>query len=969
MNQWEEMQRLYHAALALPPPDRAAWLGRECAGDEPLREEVAALLAHETTEGPFDRPAVEAAARSLRPDALRPEALKLHDLTLDEVGMEAGTMIGSYRILAPLGRGGMGMVYRAEQQQPVRRPVALKVIKPGMDSQSVMSRFQAERQTLALMDHPHIARVFDAGTTGSGRLYFVMELVDGLPVTEYCTRANLNLRDRVALFIPICQAIQHAHQKGIIHRDIKPSNVLVSSFDGRPVPKVIDFGIAKAVAPDGLAPDALAPETAHTQLGIVIGTPDYMSPEQAGQLGVETDIDTRSDIYSLGALLYELVTGGPPLKLAKLDSLELLRRIREEDPPPPSLRLGDAKLAREIRGDLDWVVMRALEKDRARRYASASALAADLERYLQGDPVSAGPPSTTYRLRKLARRYRAWLAVAAAFLAVLLLAVVFSVREAVKARRAERSAVAISEFLQQDLLAQASANVQVFAGGRPDPDLKVRTALDRASARVATKFAAEPILEAALRHTLASAYLDLGLYAEALRHTLRAVAVRRQQLGERDAATLSTEALLANVYLDLGKPKEAAPIAQRLFEVRRQSLGERHPDTITALSLTAAIERAFKHNEKAIAILTRVTELRREVLGPAHGDTQQAEMNLGLSFMYQDKFKEAAGILQRLLDQRERSLGQDHPLTVDSRYSLSLALKNIGEAPRAERLMQDVLSWRRRVLGPTHRETLTALNGLAMVTEEQGKYPEAGKLYTECIALAGPTLGERHPTTEGCRRNRANTLTYMGRHEEAMREYQGIVQRDIQVAGAQSPDTLRDSSNLGMILARTGRYAEGREMLVRVIDERRRVLGPKDAKTLSSMNSLALIEQRRGRFAEARALFEQVAPLRREVLGPTNSRTLETLTSLAYVMLEQGQAKAAEALLRETMPVPPEQPWTGALGKNLLGWSLASQRRLTEAEPLLREGAKELSALQRDRPAEDHVEVERAQRRLRLLAQ
>ena len=337
-----------------------------------------------------------------------------------------GTRIGPYKLREKIGEGGMGVVYLAEQEKPVRRRVALKIIKPGMDTEQVVARFEAERQALAMMDHPSIARVFDAGATDTGRPYFVMELVKGVPITEYCDTVHLTPKERLELFIPVCQAIQHAHQKGIIHRDVKPSNVLVTMQDGKPVPKVIDFGIAKATE------QRLTERSLFTQHGAILGTLEYMSPEQAEMCAM--DIDTRTDVYALGVLLYELLTGSTPLERARLRQsgyAEILRRIREEEPPKPSTRLSEsneplpsvaaqrrtepARLTKLVRGELDWIVMKAIEKDRTRRYETANGFARDIERYLEGDPVEAGPPSAAYRLRKYARKHRAALVTAGAF--------------------------------------------------------------------------------------------------------------------------------------------------------------------------------------------------------------------------------------------------------------------------------------------------------------------------------------------------------------------------------------------------------------------------------------------------------------------------------------------------------------------------------------------------------------------------
>lgn len=436
---------LFLKALDLPsPPERAAFLAQECGSDEPLRRQIEAMLqAHATPDSFLEKPAVEVGATVDGPVGQEVDALT-------EPSTGPGTRVGPYKLLQQIGEGGMGVVFMAEQQEPIRRMVALKIIKPGMDSAQVLARFEAERQALALMDHPNIARVLDAGTTTEGRPFFVMELVKGVPITKYCDERRLTPRQRLELFMPICQAVQHAHQKGIIHRDLKPSNVLIALYDGNPVPKVIDFGVAKATG------QQLTERTLFTGFGAIVGTLEYMSPEQA-ELN-QIDIDTRSDIYSLGVLLYELLTGSTPIDRKRLKDgalLEVLRMIREEEPPKPSTRLSTsdtlpalseqrqtepAKLTQMLRGDIDWIVMKALEKDRIRRYETANGLAHDIERFLQDEPILARPPSTTYRLGKFARKHRALLGSAAAILLLLVVGITVSTILAIQASRAEQDA-------------------------------------------------------------------------------------------------------------------------------------------------------------------------------------------------------------------------------------------------------------------------------------------------------------------------------------------------------------------------------------------------------------------------------------------------------------------------------------------------------------------------------------------------
>ncbi len=445
---------IFDVALQLPPEQRAAYLQGACDGDAPLRQRVEALLHAHESAGTF----MEAPAAALRPASApssvaepgapgrRPE----HQLVQDPADEAVGQTIGRYKLLEKLGEGGCGVVYVAEQTEPMRRRVALKVIKLGMDTEQVIARFEAERQALAMMDHPNIAKVFDGGATENGRPYFAMELVRGVPITHYCDQVNLPTRQRLELFIKVCQAIQHAHQKGIIHRDIKPSNILVTLHDGVPVPKVIDFGIAKAI--EGRLTDA----TVYTQLHQFIGTPAYMSPEQAELTGL--DIDTRSDIYSLGVLLYELLAGSTPfaakdLMAAGLDAMRKI--IREQEPVRPSTRFGTllagdstttakhrstdtARLAHQLRGDLDWIVMKCLEKDRSRCYETANGLAFDLKRHLDDEPVLARPPSAAYRFQEAFRRNKVAFTAATVVAVALVAGIGVSTWQTVAARRAQR---------------------------------------------------------------------------------------------------------------------------------------------------------------------------------------------------------------------------------------------------------------------------------------------------------------------------------------------------------------------------------------------------------------------------------------------------------------------------------------------------------------------------------------------------
>jgi eukaryotic-like serine/threonine-protein kinase len=655
----------------------------------------------------------------------------------------------------------MGEVWLAEQVHPIHRQVAIKVIKAGMDTSQVVARFEAERQALALMNHPAIAKVFDAGTTPEGRPYFAMEYVRGESITSYCDRQRLSIRDRLELFIQLCDGVQHAHQKGVIHRDLKPSNVMVAIQDDHPVPRIIDFGVAKATA------QPLTDRSLFTEMGMLIGTPEYMSPEQAEMTGL--DVDTRSDVYALGVVLYELLIGALPfdrqeLREAGIDGIR--RTIREKEPPRPSRRLttlvapatrfaaenrntDHARLVRQLRGDLDWITLKALEKDRTRRYQTANALALDVRRHLNDEPVLAGPPTVGYRMGKFVRRHRYGVA-AAAVLVVLLAA--FSVVMAIQARRiaqerdrANREAATakqVSEFL-----------VGLFSVSDPNEargnTLTAREILANGARQVDESLRDQPDVQARLSATIGSVYTNLGMYAEARPLLERALNTQRQVLGHDNAETLRTAHQLANLYWFEGKMQEAELLYADVVERRRRTLGAEHPETLRASFDLASSYALQKRWADAEPLSAATLAIQQRVLGPEHPDTI---MTMGFrQFMYysQGRYAEAEPIAATVLERRRRALGPTHPDTLVDIHNLATIYDRMGRYSEAEAAFTEAIEGMRRVLGENHTRTCKSLSALAFMYVRLKRYEDAERAALAAYQGYSRSMGPEHEFTTG----------------------------------------------------------------------------------------------------------------------------------------------------------------------------------------------------------------------------
>lgn len=707
--------------------------------------------------------------------------------TLSESGGDPSvSTIGPYRLIQLLGVGGMGEVWRAEQTEPFHRTVAVKLIKLGMDTRTVVARFDSERQALALMEHPNIAKVFDAGVTTSGRPYFVMEYVPGRPVTEFCDQHKLTIKQRLELFMQICEGVQHAHQKGIIHRDLKPSNVLVSEIDGKAVPKIIDFGLAKAMGP------RLTEMTMFTEAGGVVGTPDYMSPEQADRN--EHNVDTRTDVYSLGAILYELLVGALPFSVEELRGAGLenmLRKIRQEEPLSPSNRarsLGDSShehaikrreapesFARHLSGELDWITMKALEKDRTRRYSSPSDLAADIHRHLHNLPVLAGPPSATYRAGKFLQRHRFGATVAAA---ALLLLIAFAVTMTLQARRIAK------ERDRANREAEASRRVSEFMTSMfkvSDPGqargntVTAREILDRASTEIRTGLTNDPELQARMMQVMGGVYDNLGLYAQAQQLIAAALNIRRSVLGAENPATLTSMHSLCRVLREQGQYAEAEKLQRETLDLRRRVLGPQDPDTAASMSQLAMILYDEGRSSDAEKLAQDALQIQRQTLGPEAPNTLWAMVILASVYYDENRLPEAEKLYSEAFQIRRRVLGPDHPdtLALMDGYATTLAQEHRND--EAEKMLRETLDIRSRVLGPSHRDTLMSMNNLANMLFIEGRYPEAEKLERDTLEIQQRVLGPNSPDAAMSMYNLGGIALHKGKPDEALALLQNAV--------------------------------------------------------------------------------------------------------------------------------------------------------------------------------------------------
>jgi serine/threonine protein kinase len=814
--------------------------------------------------------------------------------------------IGPYVLVKKLGEGGMGQVWLAEQTSPVKRQVALKLIKGGLYDSAVIQRFEAERQSLAVMNHPAIAKVFDAGSTADGQPYFVMEYVDGRPITRYCDNKKLKIRERLELFIKMCEGVQHAHQKAIIHRDLKPSNILVAEVDGKPVPRIIDFGLAKAISPQ-----LGGEQTQFTQMGAFVGTRGFMSPEQADPSVL--DVDTRTDVYSLGVVLYVLLTGMLPFdsegeKKKPID--EVLRQLREEDPPSPSAKLiGDKQtqtdsamkrttqarqLVAVLRGDLDWITMKALEKDRARRYGTPMELAADIERYLENRPVEARPAGAGYRLKKYVRRHRVGVAVTAGATGLL---VAFAVMQGVQLRRTTRErdrANRITEFM-----------TGMFKVSDPSEargnSVTAREILDKASKDIDAGLAKDPELQAQMMTVMGNVYEALGLYQRAQSLLERSVEVRRRVLGPNNPDTLKS---MSTLGFDLGREGryvDAEKIDRQTIDLQRRVLGPEHPDTLVSmrnLGWTVRLEGRYAEAEK----LDRETlEIRRRVLGPENLDTVASMSIVAVDLRGEGKYADAEKLERETLEIRKRVQGPEHPDTLLAMTNLGQTLQQENRYSEAEKLELETLEIERRVLGPEHPSTLGLMNNLAIDLRSEGKYAEAEELDRQTLEIRRRVLGPEHPDTISTMNGLANSLYGERKYAEAEKMDREALEIRRRILGPNHPGTLRAMGNVAADLRSEGKYAEAEKMDREALEIIRRVLGPNRPETLEAMGNVVADLKSEGKYTEAEQTERGIFDTAHRVFGPDHPYSNSSAYDLACIVAHRGRRDEAFSLLHEAV--------------------------------------------------------------------
>jgi eukaryotic-like serine/threonine-protein kinase len=880
---WQKIEAVFHAALAREASGRDEFVRQECGGDEELRKEVLSLLAESEADEDFlEDPAMHVAARVLASSS-----------KAEGENAAAGSLpafIGRYRVIRLLGEGGMGTVYEAEQDEP-RRVVALKVIRPGLATPERLRRFRHESQALGRLQHPGIAQIYDAGAADTGfgpQPYFAMELVRGESLDRYVATHPLSTREKLALMAKICEGVHHAHQRGLIHRDLKPGNILI---DETGQPKILDFGVARLT-------ESEAQLTMQTEVGQIVGTLAYMSPEQVQ--GDPQEIDTRTDVYSLGVILYELLTGQLPYNVSGRQIPEAVRTIREVDPASLS------SISRNYRGDVETIVGKALEKDKARRYESAAALGADIQHYLSDEPILARPPSTSYQLSKFARRHRALVTGAAAVFLVLVVGIAVSTTLAVRARRAEQAAIKERDRASRER--DRATRITDFMTGMfkvSDPgesrgnSVTAREILDKASNDLNSGLATDPDAQSQMMQVMANTYANLGLYPRADELATRALEARRKLLGPDDPKTLESMTQVGDILEREGKFEDAEKMERQALAAERRVLGSDDRltlDTMNLLVITVGFQGRYAEAEKLdreqIEILARKN-------GPEDDKLVAAKTNLAGLLSAEGRFVEAEKEDRELSEIARRKWGSDHPKALAPRENLAMVLTQQGRLKEAEQLFREILPMRQRVQGADHPDTLHCMENLAGVLSAEGRLNESEQMYRESLKASVRVLGAEYPETLAEQFDIAVLLNKEGRTHEAEKLAAATLAAQMRILGPDNPDTLSSQSVLVEIMLAQHRYAEAEKMARQVYAVQLRTQGPQHPETMYSLQLLGTSLALDHRYPEAVHLFDGLLEAPGEA-GDQENRW-RAWYSLACVATAAGRADDAVKYLHDAV--------------------------------------------------------------------
>ncbi|MFH1107767.1 MAG: tetratricopeptide repeat protein [Planctomycetota bacterium] len=946
--QFRQAKRIFLEASERPQEGRAKFLEDACGGDEALMQDVQSLLTlHDREDLALEAPCFQNASDQTAVAQSHPEK------------------IGAFRILSVLGEGGMGVVYLARQETPLRT-VALKVIRPGIAGSEVLRRFQNEADVLARLRHPGIAQIYEAGTADTGfgaQPYFAMEPIEGIPITEFAEKAGLGAHQRLRLLRNVCDAVHHAHQKGVIHRDLKPSNILV---DASGQPKIVDFGVARATDAD------IQATTLHTHVGELIGTLSYMSPEQI--TGDPHELDTRSDVYALGVIGYEVLTGRLPYELGGQTVPEAARMIREVDPTPLS------SVSRLFRGDIETIMSKALEKDKDRRYQSASDLGADIDRFLRNEPITARPASAIYHFRKFASRNRALVGgLAAAFLALGVGASVatWQALRAVKAEKRAREEAATARQTKEFLVGLFEVSDPGTAIGNI---ITAREILDKGSERIKDELRDQPLIQAALMDTMGIVYTKLGLYDVAQGLLESALAIRRRELPNEHSDVATSINNLALVLQDKGDYREAERLHQEDLNIKRRRFGEEAPETLESLGNLAMLQSRMGNYDAAERTLRHVLALQRRRLGTKHPDVAITLNNLGAVLDTEGHYEEAEQLYREALAVRREAFGDIHPEVALCLNNLAILMLEKGDYERAERSFRDVLSMQHRLFGDEHPDIAITLNNLANVLRAQNKHAEATRLLGELLAMDRKLLGERHPDVARSMTNLAVALWEMGECDEAEPLFVDSLALQRELLGSEHPDLILALSNLSevadwkgdfeaaigllgealhiadvslprehpqlavcwanmaTVLHHQGKWSEAEQLYRKALEMLRRVSGQNDVFTLLFTSNLAELLGEQGRLSEAIPMCREVLDAQQQVLGKDHRYTLQSMRTLATLLRKGGEVIKAEEIYRSVLEarcrvLGEEHPDTLA-SRNDLADFLREQGCIREAESL-----------------------------------